>query len=57
MLPRAAFDDGWRTIARSLTNRPAGDIKRVIGGATPAEAVSAFAHLWVDDAHWAAADR
>ncbi|MET0699067.1 MAG: enoyl-CoA hydratase/isomerase family protein [Mycobacterium sp.] len=57
VLPRAAFDEGWRAIARSLTNRPAGDIKRVIGGATPDEAVGAFAHLWIDDEHWAAADR
>jgi enoyl-CoA hydratase len=56
VLPRVAFDEGWRTIARSLTNRPASDIKRVIGGASVDEAVSAFAHLWVDDAHWASAD-
>lgn len=57
VLPRASFDDGWRAIAQSLTNRPATSIKRVIKGATPTEAVGAFAHLWVDDEHWAAADR
>ncbi|OBF18513.1 enoyl-CoA hydratase/isomerase family protein [Mycobacterium sp. ACS4331] len=57
VVPRAAFDETWRSVARSLTNRPAGDIKRVIGGATPAEAIDAFANLWVHDDHWAAADK
>jgi enoyl-CoA hydratase len=57
VFPRVAFEEGWRTIAGSLANRSAPHIKRVIAGATPAEAVSAFAHLWVDDAHWAAADK
>jgi enoyl-CoA hydratase len=57
VLPRAAFEDGWRSIARALTNDPATAIKRVIAGATPAEAVDAFAQLWVADEHWAAADR
>jgi enoyl-CoA hydratase len=57
VLPRASFEEGWRSLARSLTNEPATSIKRVIAGATPAEAVDAFAHLWVADEHWAAADR
>jgi enoyl-CoA hydratase/carnithine racemase len=57
VVPRASFDDEWRTLARSLTNRPAGRIKRVIAGVTPTEAIDAFAELWVSDEHWAAADR
>jgi len=56
VLPRESFDDGWRSIGRSLANKPAGEIKRVMGGVSPAEAVGAFARLWVADEHWAAAD-
>ncbi|CAJ1499876.1 enoyl-CoA hydratase/isomerase family protein [[Mycobacterium] burgundiense] len=57
VLPRASFDEGWRAVAKSLTNRPAGEIKRVLGGVPPEEAIAAFARLWVADEHWAAADR
>ncbi|MET8798799.1 enoyl-CoA hydratase/isomerase family protein [Nocardia sp. NPDC004568] len=57
VLPRADFDAGWRALARSLANPSAGAIKRVVDGASPQEAVAAFAELWVADAHWAAADR
>jgi len=60
VLPRALFDapdGGWRAIARSLTHRAATDIKRIIGGVDPEEAITAFARLWVSDEHWAAADR
>ncbi|MFD0364650.1 enoyl-CoA hydratase/isomerase family protein [Nocardia sp. GCM10030253] len=57
VLPRVDFEDGWRALARSLANRPAGEIKRVLEGVTAQEAVTAFARLWVRDAHWAAADR
>jgi enoyl-CoA hydratase len=57
VVPRATFDQTWRSVARSLTSRAAGDIKRVIGGATPEEAIHAFAELWVHDDHWAAAER
>lgn len=57
VLPRPTFDAQWRTIARQLASQPAGEIKRVLGGVTPDEAVAAFARLWVADAHWAAADR
>lgn len=57
VVPRASFADDWRALARSLANRPAGEIKRVIAGVPPAEAVDAFARLWVSDEHWAAADR
>ncbi|MBB2774183.1 UNVERIFIED_ORG: enoyl-CoA hydratase/carnithine racemase [Mycolicibacterium obuense] len=57
VLPREGFAEGWRTIARSLAGRPAGEIKRVIDGVQATEAVAAFARLWVADEHWAAADR
>ena len=57
VVPRADFEDAWRAVARKLAHRAAGEIKRVVSGATPEEAVSAFARLWVDDAHWAAADK
>ena len=56
VLPRSSFEDGWRAVARSLANRPAAEIKRVIAGASPEEAVTSFARLWVSDEHWAAAD-
>jgi enoyl-CoA hydratase/carnithine racemase len=58
VLPRADFDEGWRTLARSLATGPAAEIKRVVGDGTSAdEAVRAFARLWAADAHWEAADR
>lgn len=57
VLPRDGFDEGWRALARSLANRPATSIKKVIGGLAPEEAIDAFATLWVDDEHWAAADK
>jgi len=57
VLPRSTFDEDWRRVARALSARPAGEIKRVIDGVSPEEAVTAFARLWVRDAHWHAADR
>ena len=30
VLPRASFDEGWRSIAKALASRPAGEIKRVM---------------------------
>ncbi|HEX9832368.1 MAG TPA: enoyl-CoA hydratase/isomerase family protein [Mycobacterium sp.] len=57
VIPRASFDDGWRELAHALASRPAGEIKRVMKGATTTEAVAAFARLWVSDEHWAAADK
>jgi enoyl-CoA hydratase len=54
VLPRSTFDEDWRRVARALSARPAGEIKRVIDGVSPEEA---FARLWVGDAHWRAADR
>ncbi|KUI08030.1 enoyl-CoA hydratase [Mycolicibacterium acapulense] len=57
VLARESFDDDWRAIARKLAHRPAGEIKRVMRGASTDEAVDAFARLWVSDEHWAAADK
>jgi enoyl-CoA hydratase len=57
VLPRVSFDEGWRSVAASLSNRPATEIKKVISGVSPDEAIASFARLWVADAHWQAADR
>ncbi len=60
VLPRASFDsptEGWRPIAKSLARYPATEIKRVIRGVAPDEAIASFARLWVADAHWQAAER
>lgn len=57
VVPRPSFEEGWRSVARSLANRPATEIKRVIGGVSPDEAIASFARLWVADAHWQAAER
>jgi enoyl-CoA hydratase len=57
VLPRSSFDDGWRAVAKSLARRPAAEIKRVIGGVSPDEAIASFARLWVADAHWQAAEQ
>ncbi len=57
VVPRASFAAEWRALARALATRPAGEVKRVLAGASPDEAVAAFARLWVSDEHWAAADR
>jgi enoyl-CoA hydratase len=57
VLPRSTFEEDWRRVARALANHPAGEIKRVVDGVSPEEAVRAFARLWVADAHWQAADR
>lgn len=60
VLPRAVFDspdEGWRSVARSLARLPATEIKRVIRGVSPEEAIASFARLWVADPHWQAAER
>lgn len=57
VLPRTEFEEGWRSLARALANDPAGEIKRVLAGVPAEEAIAAFAHLWVKDAHWDAADK
>jgi enoyl-CoA hydratase len=57
VIPRESFSAESRKIAKSLARRPAGEIKRVMRGVPTAEAVAAFARLWVSDEHWAAADK
>ncbi len=57
VLPRESFDEQWRAIARSLAGHPAGEIKRVMRGVSTTEPVTAFARLWVADAHWTAAEK
>ena len=57
VLPRPSFDEGWRSVARSLARHPATEIKRVISEVSPDEAIASFARLWVADAHWRAAER
>jgi enoyl-CoA hydratase len=57
VVSRESFEGEWRAMARKLATLPAGEIKRVIAGASAPEAVAAFARLWVSDEHWAAADR
>jgi enoyl-CoA hydratase len=60
VVPREFFDTpdrGWRSFAVKLARRPATEIKRVISGVSPDEAIASFARLWVADAHWQAAER
>ncbi|HTX98271.1 MAG TPA: enoyl-CoA hydratase/isomerase family protein [Mycobacterium sp.] len=57
VLPRASFDQGWRAVATRLARHPATEIKRVILGVSPDEAIASFSRLWVADAHWRAAER
>lgn len=58
VLPRAAFAEGWRILARSLATRSAQEIKRVTAGdLSAADAVNAFARLWVADEHWEATEK
>src|ERR1700739_1143538 len=40
VLPRSTFDEDWRRVARALSARPAGEIKRVIDGGSPEPAVN-----------------
>src|ERR1700757_2941698 len=57
VFPRSSFEEDWRSVARSLAPHPATEIKRVISGVSPDEAIASFARLWVADAHWRAAER
>ncbi|MGX7724792.1 enoyl-CoA hydratase/isomerase family protein [Rhodococcus pyridinivorans] len=57
VIPRETFDEGWRTLGRALANPSSASIKHVVNGASPEEAVDAFARLWIGDAHWEAADK
>jgi enoyl-CoA hydratase/carnithine racemase len=61
--PRSSFEASWRSLAALIASSPSRAIKSVIAAAAPhhhaqleASAAEAFAALWVDDAHWAAAD-
>jgi enoyl-CoA hydratase/carnithine racemase len=66
VVPRSAFDDEWRALAREMADSAPGTtraLKSVIGAAVPschpeleADATDAFAQLWTADAHWAAVD-
>lgn len=57
VLSRKSFEDGWRSVARSLATPAAAEIKRVMAGVPATEAIAAFARLWVSEEHWAAAER
>jgi len=61
--PRSSFEESWRSLASAIAASPSRAIKSVIAAAAPhshpeleASAASAFAALWVADAHWTAAD-
>jgi enoyl-CoA hydratase len=66
VVPRVAFDDEWRGLARRLAASAPGTtraVKAVVGAAAPsshpeleADATDAFARLWTGDAHWAAVE-
>ena len=57
VLPRAAFEQGWRSLAGSLATAPVQAIKRVVAGdASAEEAARLFARLWVADEHWKAVE-
>ncbi|WP_194903660.1 enoyl-CoA hydratase/isomerase family protein [Catenulispora rubra] len=58
VLPRTEFEQGWRSMARSLATAPARAIKHILAdGTTPQAAARAFAGLWASDEHWEAVDR
>ncbi|ROO84822.1 enoyl-CoA hydratase/carnithine racemase [Actinocorallia herbida] len=58
VVPRADFADAWRALARSLTDGPGLELKRVTApGVTAEESAAEFARLWVADAHWAAVEK
>ncbi|MBV9514116.1 MAG: enoyl-CoA hydratase/isomerase family protein [Mycobacteriaceae bacterium] len=57
VVARESFDESWLALARSLAHPATAEIKRVIAGVTPDEAVASFARLWIGDAHWEAAER
>jgi enoyl-CoA hydratase/carnithine racemase len=66
VVPRAAFDDEWRRLARRMAAAAPGAmraVKSVVDAAAPsshprleADATDAFAQLWTADAHWAAVE-
>jgi enoyl-CoA hydratase/carnithine racemase len=66
VVPRAAFEDEWRGLARRMADTAPGAtraVKAVIDAAMPSahphlepDATDAFARLWIADAHWAAVE-
>jgi enoyl-CoA hydratase/carnithine racemase len=66
VVPRATFDDAWRSLARRMAAAAPGAmraVKSVVSAAAPAShpeleaaATAAFAQLWMGDAHWAAVE-
>lgn len=58
VLERPQFEEGWRSLARSLAGTPAREVKRLLAQNAPAEeAARAFARLWVSEEHWIAAEK
>lgn len=66
VVPRAAFEDEWRALARRMAASAPGTtraVKAVVDAALPgarpeleAGATEAFARLWTAEAHWAAVE-
>lgn len=66
VVPRATFDDEWRSLARRLAATAPGTtraVKAVLAAAVPptrpdleADATGTFARLWTADSHWAAVE-
>lgn len=66
VVPRATFDDEWRSVARRMAAAAPGTtraVKSVISAAAPslhpeleAGATDAFARLWTAEAHWEAVE-
>jgi enoyl-CoA hydratase len=66
VVPRPAFDDEWKALARRMAATAPGTtraVKAVIGAAVrshhpelEADATDAFARLWTAEAHWAAVE-
>jgi enoyl-CoA hydratase/carnithine racemase len=66
VVPRAAFEDEWRRLARHMADLAPGTtsaVKSVISAAVPshhpdleANATTVFAQLWTADAHWSAVE-
>jgi len=66
VVSRAAFESEWRAVAQKLANTAPGTtraVKSVVSAAAPycfpeleADAVDAFAQLWIADAHWDAVE-
>ena len=58
VVPRASFEERWRSLAAELATPSAREIKRVVSGAlTAGEAALAFADLWISEDHWKAAEK